>query len=171
MNRLDQPFRGATLQEQFNHMFGNGVARNGEESNLTPWAPAVDIYETENELVVKADLPDVNPQELDIRVENNILTIRGERKFDSKAHEDNYLRIERAYGSFSRSFSLANSVQSESIQADYHNGVLTLSLPKREEAKPKQIKVSVNGGTSPVNQAVPQQAQQQRSLAAAPGAR
>ena len=175
MNRLDQPFRGATtLQEQFNHMFGNGLQRNAEESNLTPWAPAVDIYETENELVVKADLPDVNPQDLDIRVENNILTIRGERKFDSKAHEDNYLRIERAYGSFSRSFSLANSVKSESIQADYHNGVLTLSLPKREEAKPKQIKVNVNvnGGTSPVNQAAPQAASQHaRTLAAAPGAR
>src|SRR5258708_26559284 len=171
MNRLDQPFRGGTLQQQVNHMCGNGLPRNGEESNLTPWAPAVDIYETENELVVKADLPDVNPQDLDIRVENNILTIRGERKFDSKAHEDNYLRIERAYGSFSRSFSLANSVKSESIQADSHNGVLTLSLPKREEAKPKQIKVSVNGGTSPVNQAVPQAAQQQRSLAAAPDPR
>ena len=172
MNRLEQPFRGATtLQEQINHLFGNGLARTAEESNLTPWAPAVDIYETENELVVKADLPDVNPQDLDIRVENNILTIRGERKFDSKVHDDNYLRIERAYGSFSRSFSLANSVKSEAIKADYHNGVLTLSLPKREEAKPKQIKVSVNGGTSPVNQAVPQAAQQQRSLAAAPGAR
>jgi HSP20 family protein len=172
MNRLEQPFRGATtLQEQFNHMFGNGLARTSEESNLTPWAPAVDIYETENELVVKADLPDVNPQDLDIRVENNILTIRGERKFEKNVHEDNYLRIERAYGSFSRSFSLANSVKSESIQADYQNGVLTLSLPKREEAKPKQIKVSVNGGTSPVNQAVPQAAQPQRSLAAAPGAR
>ena len=136
-----------------------------EPQTNRPWTPAVDIYETENELVVQADLPDVNPQDLDIRVENNILTIRGERKFESKAHEDSYLRIERAYGSFSRSFSLANSVQSESIQADYHNGVLTLSLPKREEAKPKQIKVNV--GTSPVNQA----AQQPRSLAAAPGAR
>jgi len=172
MNRLDQPFRATTLQEQFNHMFGNGLPRNAEESNLTPWAPAVDIYETENELVVKADLPDVNPQDLDIRVENNILTIRGERKFDSKAHEDNYLRIERAYGSFSRSFSLANSVNSESIQADYHNGVLTLSLPKREEAKPKLIKVNVNVATSPMSQSMPQPASQQpRTLAAAPGAR
>src|ERR1700719_2455622 len=173
MNRLEQPFRGVTtLQEQLNRVFGDAMGRTGQESNLTPWAPAVDIYETEHELVVKADLPDVNPQDLDIRVENNILTIRGERKFDTKAHEDNYLRIERCYGSFSRSFALANSVQSESIQADYHNGVLTLSLPKREEAKPKQIKVSVNGGTSAVKQAAPQaQAQQQRSLAAAPGAR
>jgi HSP20 family protein len=145
MNRFEQPFRGATtLQEQINRVFGDVMGRNGEESNLTPWAPAVDIYETANELVVKADLPDVNPQDLDIRVENNILTIRGERKFATKVNEDNYLRIERAYGSFSRSFSLANSVKSDAIKADYQNGVLTLSLPKREEAKPKQIKVNVN---------------------------
>ena len=145
MNRFEQPFRGVTtLQEQINRVFGDVVGRAGEESNLTPWAPAVDIYETENELVVKADLPDVNPQDLDIRVENNILTIRGERKFATKVNEDNYLRIERAYGSFSRSFSLANSVKSDAIKADYQNGVLTLSLPKREEAKPKQIKVNVN---------------------------
>jgi HSP20 family protein len=121
-----QPFRGATtLQEQINHLFGDGMGHTGQESNLTPWAPAVDIFETENELVVKADLPDVNPQDLDIRVENNILTIRGERKFESKVNEDNYLRIERAYGSFSRSFALANSVKSEAIKADYQNGVLT----------------------------------------------
>ena len=142
--RFEQPFRGATtLQEQINRVFDDGLERTGEESNLTPWAPAVDIYETENELVVKADLPDVNPQNLDIRVENNILTIRGERKFETKVNEDNYLRIERAYGSFSRSFSLANSVKSDAIKADYQNGVLTLSIPKREEAKPKQIKVNV----------------------------
>src|SRR6185295_9432651 len=145
MNRLEQPFRGAsTLQEQINRVFGEMVGRTGEESDLTVWVPAVDIYETENELVVKADLPEVNPQALDIRVENNILTIRGERKFETKVNEENYLRIERAYGSFSRSFSLANSVKSEAIKADYHDGVLTLSLPKREEAKPKQIKVNVN---------------------------
>ena len=144
MNRWEQPFRGATtLQEQINRVFGDVVGRTGEESNLTPWAPEVDIYETENELVVKADLPDVNPQDLDIRVESNILTIRGERKIDKKVNEDNYLRIERSYGSFSRSFSLANSVKSEAIKADYQNGVLTLSIPKREEAKPKQIKVNV----------------------------
>ncbi len=144
INRWEQPFRGATtLREQINRVFGDVVRRTGEESNLTPWAPEVDIYETENELVVKADLPDMNPQDLDIRVENNILTIRGERKFDKKVNEDNYLRIERSYGSFSRSFSLANSVKSEAIRADYQNGVLTLSIPKREEAKPKQIKVNV----------------------------
>jgi HSP20 family protein len=110
---------------------------------LTPWAPAVDIFETEQNLVVKADLPDLKPEELDIQVENNILTIRGERKFEKKVDETNYLRVERSYGSFSRSFSLSNTVNTESIQADYKNGVLTLSIPKREEAKPKQIKVRV----------------------------
>jgi HSP20 family protein len=96
--------------------------------------------------VVKADLPDVEPKDLDIRVENNILSIRGERKFESKVSQDKYLRVERVYGSFSRSFSLANTVNSEAIKADYHNGVLTLIVPKREEAKPKQIKINV--GTS-----------------------
>ena len=168
MNRLEEPFRGAsTLQEQINRIFGDGMGRTGEESNLTPWAPAVDIYETENELVVKADLPDV--KDLDVRVENNILTMRGERKFETQGHEkvneNNYLRIERFYGSFSRSFSLASSVNSDAIKANYHDGVLTLSIPKTEEAKPKQIKVNV--GTPALNQSVPQQ----KSMAAVAGAR
>jgi len=139
-----EPFRRAsTLQDQVNRLFGNVLERSAEESNLTSWAPAVDIYETEQELVVKADLPEVDPKDLDIRVENNILTIRGERKFEKKVNEDNYLRVERAFGAFSRSFSLANTVNSEAIKADYQNGVLTLTIPKREEAKPKQIKVNV----------------------------
>jgi len=143
LNRWE-PFRGAaTLQEQVSRLFGSVLERSGEESNLTSWAPAVDIYETEHELVVKADLPEIDPKDLDIRVENNILTICGERKFEKKVNEDNYLRVERAYGSFSRSFSLANTVNAEAIKADYQNGVLTLAIPKREEAKPKQIKVNV----------------------------
>jgi HSP20 family protein len=138
------PFRGATtLQDQLNRLFNDAFERTAGESNLTTWAPAVDIYETEHELVVKADLPDVDAKDLDIRVENNILTIRGERKFEKKVDQENYLRVERAYGSFSRSFSLANTVNSEAIKADYQNGVLTLIIPKREEAKPKQIKVNV----------------------------
>jgi HSP20 family protein len=141
LNRFE-PFRGASnLHEQLNRVFGE--AFNREDSNLTTWAPAVDILETEHELVVKADLPDVDPKDLDIRVENNILTIRGERKFQKQVNEHNYLRVERSYGSFARSFSLANTVNSEAIKADYQNGVLTLNIPKREEAKPKQIKVSV----------------------------
>src|ERR1700731_4004802 len=145
MNTLKrwEPFRSAaTLHEQLNRVFGEGFNRQ-EDSNLTTWAPAVDILETQHELVVKADLPDVDPEDLDIRVENNILTIRGERKFEKQVNEGNYLRVERAYGSFSRSFSLSNTVNTEAIKADYQNGVLTLHIPKREEAKPKQIKVTV----------------------------
>jgi HSP20 family protein len=139
-----EPFRGATsLQDQINRVFNDVLERTGEESSLTAWAPAVDIYETEHELVLKADLPDIDPKDLDIRVENNILTIRGERKFEKNVNEENYLRVERSYGSFTRSFTLANTVNSEAIKAGYENGVLTLTIPKREEAKPKQIKVNV----------------------------
>ena len=139
-----EPFHGAvSLQDQVHRLFNDVFERKADESSLTAWAPSVDIYETEQELVVKADLPEVDPKDLDIRVENNILTIRGERKFEKKVNEENYLRVERAYGSFARSFTLANTENSEAIKADYQNGVLTLSIPKREEAKPKQIKVSV----------------------------
>ena len=140
-----EPFRGAlSLQDQFSRLFNDAFERSVEEGGLTPWAPAVDIYENEHELVVKADIPDIKPEELDIRVENNILTVRGERKFEKKVDEKNYLRAERTYGSFSRSFSLANTVNSEAIKAEYKDGVLTLTVPKREEAKPKQIKVNVS---------------------------
>jgi HSP20 family protein len=138
-----EPFRTHSLQEQISRLFNETFERSSDETNLTTWAPAVDIFETGHELVVKADLPDIRPEELDIRVENNILTIRGERKFEKKVNENNYLRVERSYGSFSRSFSLANTVNSEAIKAEYKNGVLTLTIPKREEAKPKQIKVNV----------------------------
>jgi HSP20 family protein len=110
---------------------------------LTTWAPAVDIYETPNELVVKADLPDVNEKDIDVRVENNLLTIHGERKFEKSVTEENFLRVERAYGSFSRSFSLPNTLNAEAIAAEYKNGVLTITLPKREETKPRQVKVNV----------------------------
>jgi HSP20 family protein len=147
MTTLDrwEPFRGTSPDSQLNRLFNDFFGRTSQDQNLTTWAPAVDIYEGEHELVVKADLPDIKPEELDVRVENNILTIRGERKFEKKVDEKNYLRVERAYGSFARSFSLANSANTEAIKADYKDGVLTLSIPKREEAKPKQIKVNVGG--------------------------
>src|SRR5579872_3010053 len=141
-----EPFRGlSTLQDQFNRLFNESFRNQAEESALTTWAPAVDIYETPNELVVKADLPDVDEKEIDVRVENNLLTIRGERKFEKSVSEENYLRVERTYGSFSRSFSLPNTVNPEAIRAEYKNGVLTVNLPKREESKPRQVKVQVNG--------------------------
>ena len=136
---------GLTLQDQVNRLFDDNFARNrSSQSDLATWAPAVDIYETENELVVKADLPDFQDKDIDVRVENNTLTIRGERKFEKDVKEENYLRIERAYGSFMRSFSLPNTVSSENIRADYGNGVLTLHMAKREESKRKQIKISVS---------------------------
>jgi HSP20 family protein len=139
-----EPFRGfTTLQDQVNRLFNESFRTSGEESALTAWAPAVDIYETPNELVVKADLPDVSEKDIDIRVENNLLTIRGERKVEKSVSEENFLRVERTYGSFSRSFSLPNTVNSEAIGADYKNGVLTVTLPKREESKPRQVKVNV----------------------------
>jgi HSP20 family protein len=133
----------SNLQEQVNRLFESSFPAKGEASALTNWAPAVDIYETENELVIKADLPEVNEQELDVRVENNTLTIGGERKFEDKVKEENYLRVERSYGSFSRSFSLPTTVNTEAIKAEYKNGVLTVELPKRAESKPKQVKINV----------------------------
>jgi HSP20 family protein len=153
MNTGTSIFRGlSNLQDQLNRAFGDFSGRGANESALTTWAPPVDIYETEHELVVKADLPDIDEKDLDIRIENNVLTIRGERKFEKKVSEENYLRVERAYGAFSRSFALASTVNTEAIQATYRNGVLTLTIPKREEAKPKQIKVNVStDGNSPVN--------------------
>ena len=144
-----EPFRGlSNLQNQFNRIFNDSFRNQAEESALTNWAPAVDIYETPNELVVKADLPDVNEKDIDVRVENNLLTIRGERKFEKSVSEENYLRVERTYGAFSRSFSLPNTVNAEAIGAEYKNGVLTVNLPKREESKPRQVKVTVNAASN-----------------------
>jgi HSP20 family protein len=143
ITRRDQS-RGLTLQDEVNRLFEDNFTRERSgHADLATWAPPVDIYETENELVVKAELPDFQDKDIDVRITNNTLTIRGERKFEKDVKEENYLRIERAYGSFMRSFSLPNTVSSENIRADYRNGVLTLHMAKREESKPKQIKVSV----------------------------
>jgi HSP20 family protein len=145
MNTLSRWDQSRALQDQVNRLFEDSFTRDRSgRADLATWAPAVDIYETENELVVKADLPDLQDKDIDVRVENNTLTIRGERKFEKDVTEDNYLRIERSYGSFMRSFSLPNTVSSENIRADYRNGVLTLHMAKREESKPKQIKISIS---------------------------
>jgi HSP20 family protein len=137
--------RGSVLQDQVNRLFEDSFTRGrSDHADLATWSPAVDIYETANELIVKADLPDLRDEDIDIRVVNNTLTIRGERKFEKDVQEDNCLRIERAYGPFTRSFSLPNTVSSENIRAEYRNGVLTLHMAKREESKPKQIKISVS---------------------------
>ena len=112
-----------------------------EPQTNRPWAPSVDIYETENELVLKADLPDVDPKEIDVRVENQTLTLAGERKFEAEAHNKGYHRIERSYGNFVRSFAVPNSFDTDKVNAAYKNGVLTVTLPKKEAAKPRQIKI------------------------------
>ena len=114
-----------------------------EPQTNRPWAPAVDIYETENELVLKADLPDVDLKDIDVRVENQTLTIAGERKFEKKDSGKGYHRIERSYGNFTRSFAVPNTFDTEKIGADFKNGLLTVTLPKKEAAKPRQIKVEV----------------------------
>ena len=114
-----------------------------EPQTNRPWAPAVDIYETENELVLKADLPDVDLKDIDVRVENQTLTISGERKFEKSDTTKGYHRIERSYGTFVRSFSVPNTFDTETIAADFKNGVLSVTLPKKEAAKPRQVKVEV----------------------------
>jgi HSP20 family protein len=146
ITRWDPFYNISTLQEQVNRLFERNFSAGGEHSTLTAWAPSVDVYETENELVIKADLPEVAEKDLDVRVENNMLTIRGERKLERSAKEENYLRTERSYGSFGRSFSLPNTVDTQAIEARYADGVLTVTLPKRAESKPKQVKINLTNG-------------------------
>ncbi len=144
-----EPFRDlVSLQERMNRLFDDsfrGVARTGEEDWALggSWAPAVDIFELEGNIVLKAELPGVEAKDVDIRVENNVLTLRGERKFDNEVKRESYHRVERSYGTFSRSFTLPTVVDTGNIKAEFKEGVLRVTLPKREEAKPKQIAISV----------------------------
>jgi len=109
-----------------------------------PWAPSVDILETENDLVLKADVPGVEQKDIDIQIENGTLTLKGERKFERDEQKKGYHRLERSYGSFVRYFTLPDTVDPEKVRAEYNNGVLTVTLPKKEIAKPRSIKVQVN---------------------------
>jgi HSP20 family protein len=116
-----------------------------EPSASRPWTPAVDIYETDNELVVKADLPEVEPKNVAIQLENGTLTLKGERQFEqTQQNGKGFHRIERSYGTFTRAFSLPDTVDGEKVKADYKNGVLTITLPKKEVAKPRTINVEIN---------------------------
>jgi HSP20 family protein len=141
-----EPFRGwSALQNHVNRMFEEQYS--GREESLTAGAfvPPVDIYEDQNGIQLKLEVPGVDEKDLDIRVENNLLTVSGERKFEKEQKEENFHRVERRYGSFSRSFTLPTTVSNEDIQANYDQGVLSIRLAKRAEAKPKQIKVTVGG--------------------------
>ena len=123
-------------------LFEDAVTRMMSEPRTSrPWSPPVDIMETENELTVKADLPDVRLEDIDVRVENQTLSIKGERRFEENSTGKGYHRIERSYGRFTRSFAVPNSVDTEKVSADYKDGVLTVSLPKKEAAKARQVKV------------------------------
>ena len=136
----------AALQDRVNRIFADAYRRDNDDlMTRGAWVPPVDIYETGNhELVLRAELPDVPREDIALRVENNTLTISGERKMDTEIKEQQYHRIERAYGTFSRAFTLPPTVDTGAIAAEYKNGVLTVRLPLREEAKPKQIQVQVS---------------------------
>ena len=142
------PFRElSAVQDRMNRLLGE-VYRPGEDDVMRrgTWVPPVDIYDSGNhELVIKAEVPDMSKDEIEITVENNSLTLRGEKKMDSSIKDEWCHRIERTYGAFSRSFSLPPTVDTTKVSADYKNGVLTIKLPLREEAKPKQIQVQVQG--------------------------
>jgi HSP20 family protein len=125
-------------------LFQDTVNRLFSEPNGRPWVPPVDIKETENELILKADVPGIELNDIDIRMENGTITIRGERKFENAGPEGGWHRVERSYGTFERVFSLPETVDAEAVKADYKNGTLTLTLPKKELAKPRQIKVQVS---------------------------
>jgi HSP20 family protein len=132
-----------TLQDRMRGMI-EGSYRGDEDWALGgSWAPAVDIYEKDGNIVLKAELPGLDPKDVDVRVENNILTLRGERKFDNEVKRDSYHRVERAYGTFTRSFTLPNVVDTANIKADFKDGVLHVVLPKKEEAKQRQIQINV----------------------------
>jgi HSP20 family protein len=136
------PFRDLrTLQNEVNRLF-SGAARNADDEGWTSgWNPSVDIYEGQNELVLEAELPGLKREDFDLSLENNVLTLRGERKFEKRAESDNYHRVERAYGSFTRSFTLPQTVQGDQAAAEYKDGVLRVTLPKREEVKARRIEI------------------------------
>ncbi len=138
------PFRD--VQDRFNRLFGgyfNFLPEMEEAMSLSTWTPACDVYESDNEVVVKAELPGMNKENVKVSIEDNVLTLQGERKFEEETKRENYHRVERRYGAFTRSFTLPNYVDATKIKAEFKDGLLNVVLPKRPEAKPKQIEVKV----------------------------
>jgi HSP20 family protein len=141
-----EPFREfATLQDRINRVFRDSYSGAGQDEALTTssFAPAVDVYEDEHKVSLKIEVPGIDEKDIDVRVENNTLTVHGERKIEKEEKEENYRRVERQYGSFTRTFTLPTTVDSENVSANYDKGVLKITLPKKAEAKPKQIKVNI----------------------------
>lgn len=142
-----EPFRDLlTTQDRFNRLFSDTFARTLGDDSVAQraWTPAVDIFEEGDKLVMKAELAGVNPNDVEVRVEDKTLYLKGERKFEKEVKEENYHRIERSYGSFTRSFALPGSINADKVEAQYKDGVLTLTMPKREEAKAKTVKINVS---------------------------
>jgi len=141
-----EPFREfATLQDRMNRLFHESFNEGRDESLTTStFAPAVDVYEDEHKVTLKVEVPGIDEKDIDVRVENNTLTVHGERKIEKEEKEENYRRVERQYGSFTRTFTLPQTVDTENVSANYDKGVLKIALPKKAEAKPKQIKVQVS---------------------------
>jgi HSP20 family protein len=138
------PFRDmVSLREKMNRLFEDVFTGRGDDKELasSTWAPAVDIFETENELVMSAEIPGIDEKDVEIKLEDNTLTLKGERKFEKETKEENYHRIERSYGSFYRAFTLPNSVDLDKIHAEHENGILKITLPKRQELKPRNVKI------------------------------
>jgi len=141
-----EPFREfTTLQDRMNRLFRDAFGPEGREEALTTtsFAPLVDVYEDEHNITLKIEVPGIEEKDIDVRIENNTLTVHGERKFEKEEKEENFRRIERQYGSFTRTFTLPNTVDADKITANYDKGVLKIALAKKAEAKPKQIKVNV----------------------------
>ena len=140
------PFREfVTLQDRMNRLFREPYGPEGREESLstTTFAPPVDVYEDEHNVTLKIEVPGIDEKDIDVRIENNTLTVHGERKFEKEEKEENYRRVERQYGGFTRSFTLPNTVDPDQVHATYEKGVLKISMAKKAEAKPKQIKVNV----------------------------
>ena len=133
------------MQEQMNRLLNISWNHDlaGEDIKEGLWQPSVDIYETEDAIVIKAELPDVDQKDIEVRIEDNTLLLKGERKHEGEVKKENYHRIERYFGSFQRSFSLPTNIQQDNVSASCDKGVLTITLPKKEDNKPKQIKVEV----------------------------
>ncbi|HYG97735.1 MAG TPA: Hsp20/alpha crystallin family protein [Terriglobales bacterium] len=142
------PFRELMdMQNQMNRLFRDfGGSSNREEAIGTNFVPPVDVYEDEHGITLKMEVPGIDEKDIDVRLENNVLTVTGERKFEKEEKQENFQRVERRYGSFTRSFTLPNTVDTENVNADYEKGVLKIQLAKRAEAKPKQIKVNIGAG-------------------------
>lgn len=140
------PFREfTTLQDRMNRLFRESYGPESHEEALTTskFAPPVDVYEDEHTVTLKIEVPGIDEKDIDVRIENNVLTVHGERKFEKEEKEENFRRVERQYGSFTRTFTLPTTVDAEKVSANYDKGILKIALPKKAEAKPKQIKVNV----------------------------